>query len=361
MKFSFNNKNQAFYNTLKAEVDKYFNQRKVKKTGNWKLFLKSGVLIPSAIAIYIILLRFDWSITGIILLSALLGLAMAMIGFNVMHDACHGSFSSKKWMNNLFGFSINILGGNAFMWKQKHNIIHHTYTNVDGIDDDISFSTLIRSCETQQWKPVHRVQHLYLPIMYSLTSFAWMFGTDYVKYFTKKVHTTPMSKMDTSEHFIFWISKLINISYYIIIPLLLKGWLFWLLFFASLHIVLGLVLAVVFQLAHIVEHTEFEVATIEPKMVESEWAVHQVKTTANFAPKNKIISWMVGGLNFQIEHHLFPRISHIHYPELSKIVKKTCEKFNLPYNQYPTMWSAFVSHYRMMRKLGRKPVLAMAR
>ena len=361
MKFSFNNKNQAFYNTLKAEVDKYFNQRKVKKTGNWKLFLKSGVLIPSAIAIYIILLRFDWSITGIILLSALLGLAMAMIGFNVMHDACHGSFSSKKWVNQVFGFSINILGGNAFMWKQKHNIIHHTYTNVDGIDDDISFSKLIRSCETQQWMPVHRVQHLYLPIMYSLTSFAWMFGTDYVKYFTKKVHTTPMSKMDTSEHFIFWISKLINISYYIIIPLLLKGWLFWLLFFVSLHVVLGLVLAVVFQLAHIVEHTEFEVATIEPKMVESEWAVHQVKTTANFAPKNKIISWMVGGLNFQIEHHLFPRISHIHYPELSKIVKKTCEKFNLPYNQYPTMWSAFVSHYRMMRKLGRKPVLAMAR
>ena len=361
MKLTFNNKNQIFYNTLKAEVEKYFKQRNVKKTGNWKLFLKSVILIPSTFLIYIFLLEFNWSITGIILISALLGLNFALIGFNVMHDACHGSFSTKKWINNTFGFTINMLGGNEFMWKQKHNIIHHTYTNVDGIDDDIAFTSLIRCCDSQHWKPVHRIQHIYMPIIYSLTSFAWMFGTDYIKYFTKKVNTTPMTEMNTSKHLIFWISKLFNIAFYILIPILLKGWLFWLLFFCSLHIVLGLTLAIVFQLAHLVEHTEFEFATIDPKVIESEWAIHQVKTTANFAPKNKVISWMVGGLNFQIEHHLFPRISHVHYPALSKIVKRTCEKFNLPYNQFPSMWSAIVSHYRMMKKLGRKPTYAMAR
>ena len=361
MKITFNNKSQVFYQALKTEVENYFNQKKVNKTGNWKLFLKSGILIPATVLIYIVLLEFNWSTLGIILLSALMGLALALIGFNVMHDACHGSFSNKKWLNTVFGFSINLLGGNAFMWKQKHNIIHHTYTNVDGIDDDISFSKLIRSCETQSWMPVHRVQHLYLPFMYSLTSFAWLFGTDYVKYFTKKVHTTPLSKMDITEHFIFWISKLINIAFYILIPILLKGWVFWLIFFATSQIVLGLILAIVFQLAHLVEHTEFEFATVAPKMIENEWAVHQVKTTANFAPKNKIICWMVGGLNFQIEHHLFPRISHVHYPALSKIVKQTCEKYNLPYNQFPTMWSAIISHYKMMKRLGRRPAYAMAR
>ena len=208
MKVTFNNKSQIFYNTLKEEVEKYFSNKKEKKTGNWKLFLKSGILIPSTIVIYFLLLELNWSIAGIILISGLLGLALAMIGFNVMHDACHGSFSSRKWINTVFGFSTNMLGGNAFMWKQKHNIIHHTYTNIDGIDDDIAFSKLIRSCETQGWMPVHRAQHLYLIFLYSLTSFAWIFGTDYIKYFTKKVHTTEMSKMAVSEHVIFWISKL---------------------------------------------------------------------------------------------------------------------------------------------------------
>jgi len=360
MKLTFNNKNRAFYNTLNAEVEKYFNQKHVKKTGNWKLFLKSVILIPSAILIYIFLLELNWSITGTILMSALLGFVMASIGFNVMHDAIHGSFSSRKWINKTFGFSLNVLGGNAFLWKQKHNVIHHTYTNIDGIDDDIAFSRLIRSCETQNWMPVHRIQHLYMLFLYSLTSLAWIFGTDFIKYFSKKVYSTPLPRMNVKEHLIFWISKLVNISVYVLIPLFLKGWLFWLLFFCSIHLVMGLTLAIVFQLAHIVEHTEFEVATDDPKVIETEWAIHQVKTTANFAPRNKVISWLVGGLNYQVEHHLFPRISHVHYPALSEIVKRTCERFKLPYHQFPTMWSAVISHYKIMKKLGRKPALAVA-
>ena len=356
-KFTFNNKSSVFYNTLKAEVNNYFKNRHLNKTGNWKLFLKTGILIPSAWLIYIFLLVFPWSITGIILMSALLGMVLASIGFNVMHDACHGSYSSRKWINEIMTFSLNMLGGNAFLWKQKHNVIHHTYTNVDGIDDDIAFSRLVRSCDSQHWMPVHRIQHLYIPFLYSLTSFAWIFGTDFVKYFSHKVYTTPLPKMSTKEHIIFWISKLFNISFYILIPLFVKGWLFCLLFCGTLHFVLGIILAIVFQLAHVVEHTEFEVATKDPKVIEAEWAVHQVKTTANFAPKSKIISWYVGGLNYQVEHHLFPRISHVHYPALSKIVKETCKKFQLPYNQFPTMRAAVASHFRFMKYLGKKPAL----
>ncbi len=85
---------------------------------------------------------------------------------------------------------------------------------------------------------------------------------------------------------------------------------------------------------------------------------YQVKTTANFARRNKIISWYVGGLNFQVEHHLFPRVSHVHYPAISRIVKETCQKFNIPYNEFRTMSGAIASHFRMMRELGRKPQLA---
>jgi linoleoyl-CoA desaturase len=181
---------------------------------------------------------------------------------------------------------------------------------------------------------------------------------DFNKYFKRKIVSTPLQKMSLKEHFVFWISKVLYVFFYILIPVYFVGWGPWAIGFAVMHIAMGFTLAIVFQLAHVVEQTEFELAKADPKIIENEWAVHQVKTTANFAPHNKIVSWFVGGLNYQIEHHLFPRVSHVHYPAISKIVKKTCAKFNLPYNEYPTMIGAIVSHFRMMRLLGKRPELA---
>jgi linoleoyl-CoA desaturase len=359
-KVTFNNKNSVFYSAVKKEVENYFHTKHINKTGNWRLFLKSIVLISSAVSIYIFLLAFPWSITGLILMSGLLGFILASIGFNIMHDANHGSYSEKKWVNEILGYSLNALGGNAFIWKIKHNIIHHTYTNVDGIDDDIAITKLLRQADTQNWSPKHRFQHVYVLGIYAITSIAWTFFTDFKKYFNQKIQITPISNMTAREHVIFWGSKILYIGVYILLPLLLKGWMFWLLFFISMHIVLGFTLAIVFQLAHVVEHTEFEVATIDPKQIENEWAIYQVKTTANFAPENKIISWFVGGLNFQIEHHLFPRVSHVHYPAISKIVKKICNQFNIPYNEFPTMTQAVASHFRIMRKFGKRPLQEFA-
>lgn len=359
-RITFNNKSNVFYTELKNEVEKYFNQKRLKKTGNWKLFLKTGILVPSAILIYVFLLVFHWPIVGVILMSALLGLVLTSIGFNVMHDACHGSYSSRQWTNKVLGLSMNALGGNAFIWKQKHNIIHHTYTNIEGVDDDIAQSSLLRQCSTQKWMPVHRFQHIYLLVIYSLAIFAWVLGRDYVRYFSKKIHTTPLQKMSFKDHFTFWISKLLYLVFYMFIPILCMGWQTWLLGFLTMGLVMGVALSVVFQLAHSVEGPEFIVADVEPKKIESEWAAHQVKTTANFATNNKVISWLVGGLNFQIEHHLFPRISHVHYPALSKIVKKLCQQYDLPYHNFPTMWAAFVSHVKFMKNMGRKPSLAIA-
>ena len=360
-KVTFNNKNNAFYSFLKSEVDKYFQQKKIKKTGNWKLYIKTGVLIPAAIGLYISLLLFPIPALLAVVLCGILGFVLASVGFNVMHDACHGSFSSKKWVNETFGHTLNALGGNAFIWKFKHNIIHHTYTNVDGMDDDIAKSPLMRQCTTQKWMPAHRFQHIYVVLVYAISSFAWVFMMDFNKYFSQRIVRTPLQKMSTKEHVIFWLSKALYILFYILIPVYFVGWGPWAIGFAIMHVAMGFTLAIVFQLAHVVEHVEFEIATKDPKVIENEWAVHQVKTTANFAPRNKIISWFVGGLNFQVEHHLFPRVSHVHYPALSRIVKSTCAKFNMPYHEFPTMFSAVASHFRMMKFLGKKPTLARAK
>jgi linoleoyl-CoA desaturase len=356
-KVTFNNKDKTFFNTLKARVDHYFASQQLKKTGNWALYSKTAILAPSAILIYALLI-FIPSMPAIvaILLCCLLGFVLASIGFNVMHDACHGSYSSRSWVNNVMALSSNLLGGNTFIWKFKHNIVHHTYTNVDGVDDDIALSPLMRQCSTQRWFPPHRFQHIYGFVLYAFTSLAWFFVMDFTKYFNQKVHTTPMQKMDFKEHVIFWVSKLLYTGFFVALPIIVLGWLPWLFGFIALNLTLGLTLAVVFQLAHVVEHTEFvHVEENEPKRIEEEWAIHQVKTTANFAPRNKFISWFVGGLNYQVEHHLFPRISHVHYPAINRIVKQTCRQFNITYNEFPTMQHAIASHYRMIRELGKKP------
>ncbi len=354
-KLTYNNKNAVFFHALKADVEDYFVKKGISKTGDWRLYLKTIILVPSAIAIYVALLTTNFHPLVGIAMSAALGFVLAGIGFNIMHDACHGSYSTKKWVNELLGLTLNALGGNAFIWKQKHNIIHHTYTNVDGIDDDIAKSPVIRQCHTQVWKPAHKVQHIYLWLVYALSSFLWIFIIDMVKYGTKKIYTTELKKMDTSEHVIFWASKILYLVFYIAIPVYFVGWGAWAVGFLFMHMALGLSLSVVFQLAHVVEETEFEFSGADDKIIENEWAIHQIKTTANFAQDSKAISWFVGGLNFQVEHHLFPRISHVHYPEISKIVQAKCREFNIQYHSMPTMGAAIASHYRFMKLLGQKP------
>jgi len=352
-KIKFNNSDQSFMQSVKRSVDEYFISKRIKKTGNWKLYSKALILVPAALAIYIYLLSANYNLIGGILLSAMLGLTMVCIAFNVMHDACHGSYSGKKWVNELLGYSMNALGSNAFIWKIKHNIIHHTYTNIDGVDDDLSNGPLLRLCPTQKWRPIHRFQFLYMYIMYAFSTLAWTMGTDFYKYFSQKIHNTPINRIDLKEHLIFWFSKLLYGFFYVALPIYCVGWQGWLTGFLLIHFTMGLVLSIVFQLAHVGEKTSFEKVEQNRKVLDYEWAIHEVKTTADFAAQNKIISWLVGGLNFQIEHHLFPQISHVHYLAISRIVKHQCELFGLPYNYYPSMAQAIFSHVRLMKQLGR--------
>lgn len=352
----FNNKKRPFHIALKSAVDQYFEDTSQRMTGNWQLYIKSVVLITAAVCLYTLILLLDAPVLLVMAAGLLLGFVLACIGFNVMHDANHGSYSSKKWVNKTLGLTLNALGGNSFIWKQKHNIIHHTYTNIDGMDDDIAKSPFIRMCRTQRWVPAHRVQHLYTPVLYALSSMIWILFQDFEKYFNRKIVQTPLQKMTLADHTIFWMSKLLYLVFYVVLPVWLMGWSSWLLFFLCLHIGLGFTLSIVFQLAHVVEETAFESVSGDATQIDSEWAIHQVVTTANFSPNSRIISWFAGGLNYQIEHHLFPRISHIHYPALSKLVQQQCAVFHLPYNKLPTFKAAVVSHFRFIKELGKKPV-----
>lgn len=353
----FNNKVKPFKEALDARVQEYFKTKKISKKGNWELFTKSIVLIPLTIITYlsiIILQPVSWIA---ILLCILLGLFLAAIGFNIMHDGAHGCYSKNKKVNEWMGLTLNLLGGSDYMWKVKHNIAHHTYTNIAGEDEDIDKVPILRFSPEQERLWFHKYQYIYGPLLYSLSTLSWILYNDYQKYFSHKIESTKIPPMKRRDKIIFWSSKVINICIFLVIPILILGVWPAIIGFIIMHATMGLSLSFVFQMAHCVEDTRFPVPDPASNKIENEWALHQVATTANFAMNSHIAGWILGGLNFQIEHHLYPRISHVHYRALSPLVQQTCKEFNVPYIAYPSFSRAVVSHLRHLRNMGRKPKL----
>jgi linoleoyl-CoA desaturase len=342
----------SFHIDLKNRVNKYFTEVKKPTTGNAGLLVKGVFLCLAYLFLYTHLVFFTpvWWVA--LMECVILGGVTAAIGFNVMHDGAHGSFSKSKVVNKMAGYSLNFLGASALLWNMKHNILHHTYTNVDGIDDDIEVQPWLRLCKSQKRYTLHKFQHYYVWFLYTLLHILWIWGTDLKKYFSRKIADVPIRKWSVGEHIAFWTAKVIYGFMMVALPIYLLGFVPWLIGFLLTAMITGFTIGIVFQLAHTVEETEFP-QPAETGKIESEWAKHQIATTANFATDNKVISWFVGGLNFQIEHHLFPKISHIHYPAISKIIKQTCQEYGVKYNEYRKMSQAIVSHFFYMKKLGK--------
>jgi len=343
---------ENFAQELRKQVNQYFQSNNLSKFGGKKILIKAGLLILFFGINYGLWLFLDSAMWLKIFLSISLGILTALIGFNIMHDGAHQSFSKNKTINEIAGYSLNFLGANVFFWKTKHNIVHHTYTNIPEVDDDIEAGIFMYLNPSKKKYKLHRFQHLYFPFMYALLYLYWVFYADYKKYLSKKVGVVEIQGFSLKEKLIFWISKLFHLIVFVILPIIILGFNQWFVLFLVYTFTAGLVLSIVFQLAHIVEETTFPTPD-EKNNIEDEWMKHQLKTTANFAMNSKILSYLLGGLNYQIEHHLFPTISHIHYPNISKVVQQVCEQFNVPYYAHPTMLVAIQSHYHKLKQLGR--------
>ena len=342
----------TFHQDLKQRVGEYFKSQNMARSGNIALFTKAGIMVVSFLLLYVHVVFFTPHWVLALIECLILGALTAFIGFNVMHDGAHGSFSDKPWVNSLAGMSINFLGANVFMWKTKHNVVHHSYTNVDGVDDDLNARPFLRLSPSQKKFKIHRFQHYYFIFTYSLLYLYWVFFTDYKKYVTRKVGVVPIQKMKLSDHISFWGFKALHLVLFIAIPVYMMGWVPWLIGFLVYSLFAGLLLTLVFQLAHSLEETAFPVPEPVSNCLEDEWMIHQIRTTANFATGYKLLTWFLGGLNYQIEHHLFPKVSHIHYPALSKIIKETCKDYNIQYLEHQKLRWAFRSHFRHLKILG---------
>ena len=352
LKYTFDNSQGSFFKALKENVDHYFTEKKIDPSGNTKLYFKSILQVLSAAVLYVALVFFTPLPLIAVVLCLILGINLAVIGFNVMHEGGHQSFSRHSWVNKTSAYFLNVLGGISYYWKIKHNVNHHTYTNIEGMDSDIDVKPFMRLHEDQPLRAYHKFQHFYWVILYGVSYLAWIFYEDFEKYFSGKISpNAEAKKLAHREHFIFWFTKIMYIAAYVVVPIIMVGWLPWLIGFLIITFTCGLVISIIFQLAHVVEGTQFHDAHQDQKG-KQEWALHQIGTTANFATSSKWLYWLLGGLNFQIEHHLFPRVSHIHYPQISRFVKEACRESNVTYLEYTSIFKAIGSHLLHLRRLG---------
>lgn len=353
-KVSFSAKSE-FYPELRKRVDLYFSEKGIKHTGNWKMYLKTMVIFALFVSSYFSLLFLSNTIIVALISAFLFSQAVVLIGFNIMHDGNHGSYSKSKMINRIMGYTMDFIGSSHTLWKQKHNILHHTYTNIDGMDEDLESSGFLRLSPNQRWKSRYTLQHIYAIPVYSFLTLSLIFTADFKKLWTGKIGTQKLKKIRLKEHLFFYGFKLFYFGYMIILPLFFHSFISVLFFFLFIHFIIGLTLALVFQVAHTVEHNAFPVPEQHTGNIKNEWAIHQVETTANFASQSKLAAWYLGGLNFQIEHHLFTNICHIHYPEISKIVRQTSKEFSVNYISFPTVFSAIIAHFKFLKRMSLKP------
>ncbi|PWH85853.1 fatty acid desaturase family protein [Brumimicrobium oceani] len=360
IKFDRNTSNVDFYKTLQKKVRKHFKDTNSTKYGNASMVIKSIFMLALYLVPYFMILTVVESVWLSLLMWALMALGMSGIGLSIMHDANHGAYSKSKFVNNLMGDLISVVGGSDAMWRIQHNVLHHTYTNVSGMDEDIDPGSVLRFSPHEERKPFHKYQHYYAWFLYGLMTILWCTVKDFkqaIRY--KKLGLTKTEGASFSRI----ISKIVvhKVLYHVIflvLPLIFSpvAWYFTVLGFLLMHFMTGVILGLIFQSAHVVPTSNFPMPD-ETGNIKADWAVSQLINTCNFAPDSKILSWYVGGLNFQVEHHLFPNICHVHYKRISKIVRETAEEFGLPYNSEKTFGSAIKSHAMMLKKLGNQDQL----
>ncbi|GAA6145576.1 fatty acid desaturase family protein [Thalassolituus maritimus] len=337
------------YQELSKEVNHFFKDKGITKTGDDRLYNKAIFIALMYVGSYFLIFALPGALHY--MAWAFHGIATALVGFNIMHDGAHDSFSTSRKTNRLMAMTFNLVGSNRYYWAQKHNRNHHAFTNVDEADEDIDALGLFRMSPHQPHRPFHKYQHYYVWFLYLITSLFWFFALDFKAYGSQRIARRDYShRMKLKDHIEFWASKAIYITLYLLIPASILGAGPALLGFLLMHAFLGFLFAVVFQLAHVVDKAEFPRPDSQG-MLPDEWAVHQMRTTVDFGTDSRFLTWALGGLNFQAEHHLFPRISHVHYADLHPLVEKKAAELGYELRSYPTMFAAIRGHYRHMKSM----------
>lgn len=353
-KIRFSSKHKPdFITTLRKRVNGYFKEKSLSKHANTAMKWKIAFFLFMMVGLYSSVFLLDFSIGLNLAVWSVLGLFSAFTAVNLCHDAIHGALFKKAKHNKIFAYLFNVLGANAYVWSITHNQAHHTYTNIQGHDEDIESVPVLRMSPHQKLMKIHKHQYWYAFLFYGLATLSWVFIKDYVKFFQGAVGSIENKKHPKGEYFNLFFFKAVYYILFLVLPLVFveMPWYLILAGFFLMHFFEGFALAIIFMLAHLVEEAQFPLPD-EGGKIENAWAIHQLHTTADFARDSWLVSFLCGGLNFQIEHHLFPNICHIHYKPLSEIVEKTAKEYDIPYLENDSFGGAVASHVRLLKALG---------
>ena len=353
-------KNVEFYKVLRKRVNGYFKDKNISRHANSAMVFKTICMVSMYVIPFVLILTLgiqSWAVVG---LWALMGFGMAGCGLSVMHDSNHGAYSKNPAVNTFIGQILILLAGNPSNWRIQHNVLHHTYTNVTNLDEDIAPPPFILrfSPHTKRHK-IHRFQHIYAYFFYGLMTMMWFVSKDYTQAMRyKKMDLLKTQGLTFKKHIRnIIVNKLLYAAIFIALPFWLSpaSWYITLTGYILMQFICGFILGIIFQPAHVVPTSNYPMPD-KSGDIEADWAVSQMYNTANFAHESRLFSWYVGGLNYQVEHHLFPNICHIHYRKISEIVKSTAEEFEVPYHSYATFIGALKEHTKMLYDLGNKDI-----
>ena len=345
-------KNDGFQAELRRRVDQFFRDTGRRQRDCPQMYLKTVIMLGGFAASYGLLVFVAQTWWQAVPLAVVLGLATAGIGFNVQHDGGHRAYSDAPWVNKLMSMTLDLIGASSYLWHWKHAVFHHTYVNITGHDSDIDLGVVGRLTPHQKWLPFHRWQHFYLWPLYGLMAIKWQLSDDFRDVLLGRIAGYRIPRPRGWDLALFLGGKALFLTLAFGIPLLFHSVWAVALYFGVTALVLGMVLSVVFQMAHAVEGAEFPLPRPDSGRMENAWAVHQAETTVDFARGSRVVAWLLGGLNFQIEHHLFPRICHVNYPAMSKLVEDTCREFGVKYVEHASFRAGLASHFRWLRRMG---------
>ncbi|MCX6256968.1 MAG: acyl-CoA desaturase [Bacteroidia bacterium] len=351
-------KKPDFINELRKRVELYFETNNISKYGNAGMAVKSVIMVSVYLTPYILMMSgVIESLTWIFLNWILMGIGMAGVGMVLMHDANHGTYSKSRKINKLLAYSLYFLGGFPPTWQYQHNTLHHGFTNIDGQDEDIDPIGFLRFSPHKPLHKIHKYQYLYAWFFYGLLTLSWITIKDFRKLYLYQRKGANLDRHQSFRRLKFnlILSKILYYMIFLVIPMILLpvSWSWILLSFLAMHFTSSLILSVIFQSAHVMPGSEYPLPDEQGNM-ENNWAIHQLLTTTDYSPKSRVFFWWVGGLNYQVEHHLFPNICHIHYRNISNIVKSTALKYDLPYHVETNFFRAIRKHASMLRILGNK-------
>lgn len=341
-----------FWKDLNAEVRLFLATPGVRERGYRRLHKKAAIIGVWALASYVpLVLIHTWWLA--LPFGFSLVWALAAVELNIMHDGNHGAFSRSRRVNRLAGYTLELMAGSSLTWKVKHNQAHHAYPNVDGIDEDIDQPPFARLASTQEWKPWHRYQHVYLWFVYGLVLVRWQTYGDTLTMIKGRIsHYDIRNRTTPFEIAMFALGKLIFIGWAFILPIMLGEHRWWVVLCAYGCIVypLSVIMIVTFQLAHCNDEAEFRSADEADKdgKLPGFVADNQILTTAGFCHGNQALTWWSGGLNYQPDHHEYPAESHTLLPDINKIVRRACAQHGLTYLYFPTLWSALTQFIKYL-------------